>query len=165
MNQILPYELKSYIILILTKKKNLLERLELMKIFLNNKDEYILNNIGKNITVYKNVIKYDLYKGLEKYIKIKNKIYTIDILAISGNIQKIEWWIDSGLYIYYSYRFLDNICLYKITIYFQSSQKNYNFLSSEDMGSHLSLLLLCLDNHFTGLFVLKKEKYFPRNVG
>lgn len=113
MNQILPYELKSYIILILTKKKNLLERLELMKIFLNNKDEYILNNIGKNITVYKNVIKYDLYKGLEKYIKIKNKIYTIDILAISGNIQKIEWWIDSGLYIYYSYRFLDNICLYK----------------------------------------------------
>ena len=113
MNNELPYELKSYIILILSKKKNLLEKLELMKIFLNNKDEYILNNIGKNITVYKNVIKYTLYEGLEDYIKIKNKIYTIDILSVSGNIKKIEWWINSGLYIYYSHRFLDNICLYK----------------------------------------------------
>lgn len=115
MQSTIPYELRTNIIMILCKEKTLLEKIEIIKLFLRNNDTYMLNQIGKTITVYTNVINSEYYRDIKKYIIVKPRIEIMDELAKNGSIDEMEWWLNSGLYVYYSYQYLDNILLYKNT--------------------------------------------------
>lgn len=130
MDTMIPYELRTNIILFLCKDKSLLDKIDLMKLFLNNNDTYMLNQIGKTITVYTNVISITYYSDIQKYITVKPKIDMMDELGKHGSIDEMNWWLNSGLYVYYSYNYLDNILLYKNTnvLYWLINEKKLNLI-------------------------------------